>query len=195
MELTDLQNLWSKYDKIISDNTHINKEILKTILIYKTENRINWIRIKAAFNLVLPIALFTAILIPRISFRADLSFIIGGLLFSAAFILIYIWALQYFQKANRIDFKNPIASTKKEIKVLEKYKLKITKLGYLLMPVELIGIFLMAKIPIFSTDSILPFLLIITVMSISIFVTFKYSIIERFNKINQEITDIERLEN
>jgi glucan phosphoethanolaminetransferase (alkaline phosphatase superfamily) len=195
MELTDLQNLWSKYDKIISDNTHINKEILKTILIYKTENRINWIRIKAAFNLVLPIALFTTILIPRISFRADLSFIIGGLLFSAAFILIYIWALQYFQKANRIDFKNPIASTKKEIKVLEKYKLKITKLGYLLMPVELIGIFLMAKIPIFSTDSILPFLLIITVMSISIFVTFKYSIIERFNKINQEITDIERLEN
>ena len=194
MELADLQNMWIQHDKNLSENTHINKEILKNILIIKTEKKINWIRVKAIFNLILPIVLLTTILIPKVGFRTDSDFIIGMILFGTVFIISYIWAIQYFHKISHIDFKNAITSTKKDIKELEKYKLKITKFGYILIPFALIGIFLMAKIPIFSKDSLIPLFLIIIVMIVSIYVTFKFSIIEYYRKINDEIDEIEKLE-
>ena len=80
------------------------------------------------------------------------------------------------------------------IKKLEKCKLRLTRLTYILMPFGIIGIFLMAKFPILSKDSLLPISLIIMVMIISIYYTFKYSIFERFRKLNMEIDEIEQLE-
>lgn len=194
MELADLQNMWIQHDKNLSENTQINKDILKNILIIKTEKKINWIRVKAIFNLILPIVLLSTILIPKVGFRTDSDFIIGMILFGIVFIISYIWAIQYFRKVSHIDFKNTITSTKKDIKELEKYKFKITKFGYILIPFALIGIFLMARVPIFSKDSLIPLLLIIVVMFVSIYVTFKFSIFEYYRKINDEIDKIQKLE-
>jgi hypothetical protein len=47
MELAELQNIWQEYDKKLSENTRLNKEILRLILIEKPQRRLNWIRIKA----------------------------------------------------------------------------------------------------------------------------------------------------
>ncbi len=49
MELTELQNIWQEYDKKISENTRINKEILRLILLEKPRKRLNWIKIKAGY--------------------------------------------------------------------------------------------------------------------------------------------------
>ncbi|HKL71016.1 MAG TPA: hypothetical protein VJ855_00050, partial [Marinilabiliaceae bacterium] len=80
------------------------------------------------------------------------------------------------------------------VKQIEKYKIKLNKLGYILMPFGIIGIFLMGNFPLFSESSILPISLIIIVMVVSIFYTFKYSISEQFKKLNMEIEEIENLE-
>ena len=80
------------------------------------------------------------------------------------------------------------------IKKFEKYKIKLKKLGYVLMPFGITGIFLMGKIPLFSTESILPVTLIVLVMIVSIYYTFKYSIFEQFQKLNSEIKALEELE-
>ena len=53
---------------------------------------------------------------------------------------------------------------------------------------------MIANIPILSKHSFLPISLIISVFIISIYVTFKYSIFERFKKLNMEIDEIEQLE-
>jgi len=194
MELADLQNMWTQYDKKLTKNTRINKEVLKNILVEKPERKINWIKVKAIFNLVLPIILIPTVLIPQVSFRTDLDFIIGSGLFGIVSIVIYFWSWQYFLKILRIDFKNTITSTRKDIKELEKYKLKMTKFVYMMMPFGISGIFLMAEIPFFSMDSLLPIFLIISVMIISIYITFKFSIIEYYRKLNREIVEIEKLE-
>jgi len=194
MEITDLQNMWVQHDKKLSENTQINKDILKNILILKTERKFNWIRVKAIFNLILPIVLLTTILIPQLSFRSDIDFLTGGLLFGIVFIVGYFWSVQYFFKVSRIDFKNTITSTKKDIIELEKYKFKITKLSYILIPFALIGMFMMAEIPLFSKNTLLPIFLIILVMVVSIYITFKFSIIEFFKGIKREIIEIEKLE-
>jgi hypothetical protein len=194
MELIELQAMWQQYDKNLSENTKINKEVLKRILISKPEKRINWEKIKAGVNLILPIALILLILVPNIQYRSSLDFYIGIFMFGIISITIYYWSVRYYILVSKIDFSSSITLIKKNIKKLEKYKIKLKRLGYILMPFGLIGIFLLGKFPIFSKESILPISLIIMVMIVSIYYTFRYSIFEQFRKLDREIDELERLE-
>jgi hypothetical protein len=194
MELIELQNIWQQYDKKLSENTHLNKEILKMMLKSKPEKRVTWIKLKAAFNLILPIVLILGILVPRVEFRNETSFYIGFLLFGPFALLTYYWAIRYYLLITKIDFNQSITTIKKNIKEVEKYKIKITKFGYNFVPFAMTGVFLIANIPILSKHSILPISLIISVFIISAYITIKYSIFERFKTINREIEEIEQLE-
>jgi hypothetical protein len=194
MELIELQNIWQQYDKKLSENTRLNKEILKMVLKSKPEKRVTWIKLKAAFNLILPIVLILGILVPRVEFRNETSFYIGFLLFGPFALLTYYWAIRYYLLITKIDFNQSITTIKKNIKEVEKYKIKITKFGYNFVPFAMTGVFLIANIPILSKHSILPISLIISVFIISAYITIKYSIFERFKTINREIEEIEQLE-
>jgi len=194
MELIELQNIWQQYDKKISENMTLNKEILRRMLQSKPEKRISWIKLKAGFNLILPIVIILVIMIPHIAFRYEINFYIGILLFGSFAFITYYWAIRYYLLINKVDFNNPITLIKKDIKQVEKYKIKVTKFSYIFAPFGLTGVFLMANMPILSKHSLLPISLIIIVFLFSIYITFKFSIFERFAKINKEIEEIEKLE-
>ena len=194
MELLELQNIWQEYDKKLSESTHLNKEILRNMLQSKPEKRLNWIKLKAGVNLVLPIVIVLLVLVPRIVFRNDIDFYIGISLFGIVSLTMYYWAIKYYFLIGKVDFASAITVIRKDINMIEKYKIRITRLSYIFMPFALIGIFLIAQIPILSKKSFLPISLIVLVMIISIYYTFKYSIFERFRKINKEIDEIEQLE-
>ena len=149
----------------------------------------------AAINLILPIVLVLGILVPRIEFRNETGFYIGFLLFGPFALLTYYWAIKYYLLICKIDFNNSITTIKKNVKEVEKYKIKMTKFGYIFGPFAMTGVFLIANIPILSKDSFLPVSLIILVFIISMYYTFKYSISERFKKLSLEINEIEQLEN
>lgn len=194
MELEELQIMWEKYDKNLLENTKINKEILKRVLISKPEKRINWEKIKAILNLILPIVLILLVLVPNIQYRSSIDFYIGVFMFAVVSSAIYYWSVRYYVLIRKIDFSSSITSIKKRIKRLEKYKIKLKKLGYILMPFGIIGIFLMGKFPIFSKNSLIPISMVMLVMMISIYYTFKYSIFEQFRKLDKEINEMEKLE-
>lgn len=194
MELAEIQNIWKEHDKMLMENIRINKEILKNILTGRARRKIGWMKTKAIFSLILSPVLLVIILMPKVVFRNDVNFIIGGILFGAAFIMGYIWSFQYFIKLSQIDFKNKVTTTIKDLSELKKYKYRITKLGYLFIPFALIGTFMMFEIPLFSKKSLLPILLTVIIMTISMYLKFKFSINESFKKINQEIIEIEKLE-
>jgi len=195
MELDELQNIWLQYDQKITDNTHLNKEILKRMLISKPEKRLNWIKIKAGFNVLSPVILILLIKVMDMKFSLTSGFYIGLSMFLTLFIINYIWNIRYFLLIRKIDFSGAILSIKKQIAELEKYKIKTTKIRYLIMPFAIIGIFFMLiQKPIFNTESIIMFALIILVYITSIYYTFKYSISEQFRKLNKEIFEIEELE-
>jgi len=195
MELDELQNIWLQYDRKITDNTQLNKEILKRMLMSKPEKRLNWIKIKAGFNVLSPAILILLIKVMDMKFSLTSSFYIGLSLFLTLFIINYIWNIRYFLLIRKIDFSGAILSIKKQIAELEKYKIKTTKIRYLIMPFAIIGIFFMLiQKPIFNTESIVMFALIILVYITSIYYTFKYSISEQFRKLNKEIFEIEELE-
>jgi len=194
MELIELQNMWKQYDDKLSETTRLNKEILKRLLQSKPERRLNWIKLKAGFNLVLPIVAIGLVLLPNIKFRNEIDFYAGFSLFGIVYTLLYYWAIRYYRLIIKIDYTNSITLIRKKVKQLEKYKIKITRLGYILIPFGILGIFLMANFPIFSKHSILPLALIILVFFCSVYYTFKYDVIEQFRKIDIELDEIEQLE-
>lgn len=194
MELIELQNIWQQYDKKISENMSLNKEILRRMLQSKPEKMINWIKLKAGFTLILPLVMIPFILVRNVVFRDEISFYMGIVLFGSFALITYYWAIRYYLLINKVNFNNPVTLLKKDIKQVEKYKIKITKFGYLFAPFGMTGVFLIANIPILSKHSILPITLILLVFLSSIYITFKYSIMERFAKINMEIEEIEKLE-
>jgi hypothetical protein len=195
MEFIELENIWREYDKKISENTRLNKEILRRMLISKPKNRFNWIKIKAGFTVFSPIILILVTLILDVQFRLTSNFYIGLGLFTVIYITIYIGDVRYFLLIRKIDFSESILTIKKEIAELEKYKIKITQIRYIFMPLLIVGIFLMlVQKPIFNKDSIVVLALIVLVFISSIYFTFKYSIYKRFRTLNREIEEIEMLE-
>ena len=197
MELLQLENIWKEYDKKITDNTRINKEILRRMLISKPERRLNWIKVKAGFNILSPVIFITLILILDVRFHFKTNFYIGLTLFLPVYLITYIWDIKYFTLIRKIDFTMPVLSIKKLIAELEKYKIKTTRIKYLLMPFAMIGFFLMIiqKITFrFDFVSTIPLLLIVLVFILSFYFTFKYSIYELFRRLNSEIEEILMLE-
>ncbi len=197
MELAELQNIWQEYDKKITENTRLNKEVLRHILIEKPRKRLNWIKINAGLWIFSPILFVSLILILNVQFNISTKFFIGLGLFLPVYIINYIWDIRYFTLIREIDFTMPVLSIKKVIAELEKYKIKTTKIRYLLMPLAMIGFLLMIihKITItLDFFSILPLLLIVLVFFSSMYLTFKYSIYERYKKLNKDIDEIEQLE-
>jgi hypothetical protein len=197
MELVELQNIWQEYDKKISENTRLNKEILRLMLLSKPQKRLNWIKIKAGLNIFSPILFVMLLLVLNVQFSLAINFYIGLGLFLPVYAITYIWDIRYFQLIRAIDFSKPILSIKKVIAELEKYKIKTTRLRYLLMPLAATGFLLMIihKITIkLDFYSILPLLLIVLVFFSSMYLTFKYSIYERYKKLNKDLDEIEQLE-
>jgi hypothetical protein len=195
MELNELQKMWIQYDKKVSDNTRINKEILKRMLILKPEKRFNWMKVKAIFNLFSPIILLLLILIMNIQIRLTLNFYIGLALFLAVYVPAYVWDVRSFLLIRKIDFSGTVLSIRKGIFELEKYKIKTTRIRYIIMPFAILGALLIfIQKPIFNVALIVMLVLVVLVYISSIYYTFKYSIYELFRKLNKEIAEIEELE-
>jgi hypothetical protein len=197
MELLELQNIWQEYDKKLSENTRLNKEILRLMLLSKPKRRLNWIKIKAGLTIISPVFFVPLFFIQNIQFHITTRFYVGLGLLLPVVIISYIWDIRYFILIGNVDFSRPVLSLKKIIAELQKYKIKKTRFRYLLMPFAMGGILLMIiqKVTIsFDFLSLLPLLLIILVFFSSMYITFRYSIYEQFKKLNKEIEEIEQLE-
>jgi hypothetical protein len=194
MELAELQNLWTKQDETLKENVRLNREILRQLLQQKPEKRILWIKLHSIYELILPLILLP-IFIPSMQFRDEFTFYLGATLFGAFCVITYCWAIRYFLLVMKIDFSSSIIILKRQIAELEKNKLRTKKIGFILFPFVLVGIFMMGgfRIHEFTFFSMLPLLFILVVFSASVYITFKYSIFERFRKLNREISELERL--
>ncbi len=195
MELIELENIWKEYDRKITDNTRLNKEILKRMLIVKPKRKLNWMKAKSIINLFSPLILWLVVLLMniRFSFPAT-SFYIGLGLFIPVYILSYIWDIKYHLMIRKINFTDAILTIKKRIVELEKYKIRLTKIRTMLMPLVITGVLLMLfQISNFNHQFIIFILLIALVYILSSFYRFK-SVYKWFMILNKEINEIENLE-
>jgi hypothetical protein len=191
MELEELQNIWRHHNSKASENISLNKEILKQMLLLKSKKRLKWVTAKAGFRLIFPVIIL--LIIPlKFRLRAEIDFYASIIFFGFFSLLTYYWAVRYFMLLRKIDLNKPLTAVKKEIINLERFKIRITRFSFVLMPFAITSIFLIAGIQIFSKQ-LLPFSFLMLVLLISIFYTFKHYMSENYKTLI-EINEIEKLE-
>lgn len=195
MELTELEGILREYNKKMDDNTRVNREILKRILISKTEKRINMVKIKAYLRLLSPLIVGFVLAIVDLRLRLDPAFYVGLGLFVAVCSLTYFWDVRYFILLHAVNFSETILSIKIKTAKTQRYKVKITKMRYMLVPVGICGIFLMFfQNATLTTESIVMLVLIVLIFIASTYYAFNYSTIDQFRALSKEIDELEALE-
>lgn len=195
MDLTALENIWKEHDRKLAHNTRLNKEILKRLLIKAPHKRINWMKFWSVYRLFDPLILLLIVAFANFRFTDGNRFYVGLSLFTISYVVFYITNVKYYLLIREINFSDKILILKKKIAELEKLKLRITQIRYIFMPFAIISAFLLLfkKIEM-NTDSLILGGLIILVYLCSLYYAFKYSVSERFKKLNKEIDDVENLE-
>jgi hypothetical protein len=94
----------------------------------------------------------------------------------------------------RLNLNGPITSVSKQLKLVEKYKLKMTRNGYILAPLMIVGIFLSAGMPFLSAKMIPFYALMIVVFFISLYIRSKHGLMAQIRKIDKEVEEISELE-
>ncbi len=194
MEIDDIKTIWTQHEKMLVENTKMNKELLKKLLIANAEKRIDWLKIKSLVGLILPLIGIIFIAIPRIQFTLETDVVIGIVLFVSLSAISYIWAIKLYLRIERLDPNGPVTTVSKQLKLVEKYKLKITKHGLILAPFMIIGVFLSAGIPFLSPKMIPFYALMVVVFLISMYVRSKHGLVVQIRKLERDIEEISKLE-
>jgi hypothetical protein len=194
MELDEIKAIWTQHEKILVDNTRINKELLKKLLIKNAEKRIDWLKIKTLAGLVLALFGIIFVAIPRIQFTLEPASVIGIVLFVSIAGVTYIWAIKLYLLIERLSPDGPVTTVRKQLNLVEKQKLKIKKYGLILAPFMIVGIFLSAGIPFLSVKMIPFYILSVIVFLISTYIRSKHGLVVQIRKIDKEMEEISNLE-
>lgn len=203
MELMELQSLWLENNRKLDETLRVNRVIMNKLLKAKPEKRLIRIKAEALITLILPLILLALIvsdvLDPNIKARSDSQFYLGIFLFGVTYLTNYFLTAKYYWLLLKVDFSHAMLEIKTRILKAEAFKLKLTRISYWLMPFAIIGILMILGMPIFSMKTDLPIqsylslLLIVMVFIGSAYITFKYTLVERFRKLKQEIVELEKL--
>jgi hypothetical protein len=194
MELEEYKTIWTQHEKMLLEQTLLNKQMLRKILTSTTGRRIDWLKIRSLAALLLPLPGYIFIVIPRIHFTSELEFITGFLVFVSLSVIFYIWAIKLYLRIERLDPVGPLTQVSKQLKSVEKYKLKMTRNGYMLAPFMFVSVFLSAGIPFLSARMIPFYALCIVVFLISLYVRSKHGLLAQIRKIDRDIKEISKLE-
>ena len=193
MEWTELQAMWQQYDARLAESTRINKEILKRMLRSKPENRLKRMKGWAMYGIIAPVPIMCIAMIPNTRFRNEWDFYLGLFILLVMLASVLFQTTQYFLLIRNIDFTNQIAKTKKQLLKLEESKMKSTKWGYLLLFAGMVGVCLMAQLPVMTKEFIMLTIFIILFATISSYIHLK-KFKSQLNNFNAELNEIEQLE-
>lgn len=194
MELDELKHIWSQHETKLVESTKINKGLLRRLLIQNAEKRIDWLKVRSLAGMILPLIGIIFIVVPRLHFTLDAKFIIGTLLFVSLSVISYIWLIKLYLLIEKLNLNESITFVRKQLKLAEKYKLKITKYGLILAPFYVVGIFLSAGIPFLSPKMVPFYILMVIVFLISTYIRSKHGLAVTIRKINSDIEEISKLE-
>lgn len=204
MDINILQEMWTDYDKKLSENTRINKEILKQILISKPEKRFSKLVFKAGLEVVGSIVFLIYFFIRYVSFQPTVTFFCGMAVFTITMGIPLAGFIRYFFMLYRMSFTDSVLELRRKMNESKKFRGVIVRNANLLTPFLLISAWFILS-PDF-TSAIIHSLRIISepigyipgiIAIVFIFgkrILDKRMIRDRYKKIDQELAEIEELE-
>jgi hypothetical protein len=196
MEIKEVHEYWRDYDRKISENTRLNKAFLRKMIVRRPVRKVNWMKIKATGGLLSPFLFVFLVTIMKVEFIISTRFYIGLALFLPVFLLTWLWDLRYFMLIRSVDLAKPVLTIKRVLAELEKYKIRTTRIRFLLMPVAMVGFILMiVRRFTFEPEivTMLPLFLIIVVYFSSYYFTLN-SVHNHFTRLNRDLDEIKSLE-
>jgi len=199
METKKLQEMWTDFDRKISENTRLNKEILKQILVSKSERRFSKVILKVVIEIIVVIIMLVYFYVKHVSFQPTIVFSIGLIIFIAAIGIPVTGHIRYLLMLYRINFSESVLSLKKKINESERIKEKNSRHDRFMVLLILISAWLISqdfKDMILHYSKILgePLFIVSIIVSAIVVLTIKHYRDKTLDRLNNEISEIEELE-
>ncbi len=193
MELSELQKIWNTHSLKVAENTKINKRILKEMLIRKPSKTINWIKLKAIYQLIAGVVILI-LFFKDVKLRdPGLGLYIGITLLALLLLFSFIRGLKSVMLLISINMANPILIVKGTLLKFQKYKLSTMRYNFFITPPSFLAVILLTPIQFYQQQIILPILFFMLVYVIFSFYRFKF-INEEFDNLNRQLAELEHLE-
>jgi hypothetical protein len=136
MELQELKNIWSEYDRKLDRNLQLNMQLLKQLNLDKAKNKLN----RLLWFKGIEVALFILLAFCLGNFIANnwhaLQFIISGLILASVLIM---WIVSVVRQLAiiadlQMGYADAIAPIQKKIEQLKQYIINYTKYSFVLLP-------------------------------------------------------------
>jgi len=199
METNELQEMWTDFDKKISDNTRLNKEILKRMLISKSERRFSQVTLKVVIEVVVIIAMLIYFFVKHVSFQPTIVFSLGLTIFVAAIVIPIIGHIRYFFMLYKINFSESVLSLKKKIIESERLREKNIRHDRFMVLFILISAWFISQDyrDVLTSHSRIfgePFFVVSVIVSVIVVFSIKHLRDKTLYRLNSELTEIEELE-
>ena len=94
MEIEDLKIIWQKYDSKLDNLEKLNKKLVMETLSKKPQRKLNWLKFKSMYGLIMPPIILVLVFGPRFrSENIDLNLIIGSCLILS--IMVYLGYISF----------------------------------------------------------------------------------------------------
>jgi hypothetical protein len=194
METNEIMHMWNQHENMLLANARVNRQILRKLLVAHAGKRLDWLKIKTLAGLILPFMLLILVVIPRLEFTLEIDRVIGYLFFVPTYVIAYIWAIRLYLLIEKLNFKDPLLVVSRQLRLVERYKLRIKRFNLMLAPLMIIGIFLSAGMPVFSVRMIPFYVLCVISFLIGQYIRSRYGLVAQISRIDEEIAAISELE-
>jgi hypothetical protein len=203
METNKLQEMWTDFDKKISENTRLNKEILKKLLTSKSERRFSKMILKVGIEVVVIIIMLVYFFVKYVSFQPTLVFSLALTIFVAAIGIPIIGHIRYFLMLYKINFSESVLSLRKKINESERLKGKNIRRDRFMVLFLLISTWFISQdfkdvltfhSKIFGEPLYVVTLIFSVIVSVIVVLSIKHFRDKTLDRLNSELTEIEELE-
>ena len=139
METNKMQEMWIEYDKKISKNTRLNKEILKHILISKSERRFSKLTLKAGVEVLGAMIFLIYFFMKFVSFQPKFSFYFGLTVFFLTLGIPLVGYIRYFFKLYTLSFTDSVLELRRKVNESKIYIDKVKRKANFMTPFTLIS--------------------------------------------------------
>lgn len=141
MELEDLKQVWSEYDKKLTKNLQTNNEIIRKMNLNNAKSSMDTPRIYEFINVLFGLAFIFYVLTYTIKYSADYRLLVSGVLTIIWFINSMIFSVRLLSSITKVDFyKDSILKIQKQLIKFRKIYFEAKKYGLYTGPILIISL-------------------------------------------------------
>ncbi len=203
MELDDLKNTWSQYDKMLADNLRLNEELLRKLNLNSSKREMQKVLVYELINIVTAVLVIIFTLWLSVYYINLLRFCIPGFITIAVSAVYLILGIIRTKGLLNIDYYgSPVVKVQTEILTLKRKTLHLRKYELILLPLLLLPLLpllfkFVHNIDIYKELSLLVFeVVLITGLAYPLLMwTYKHFYDKKFKNAENLLAELDKFKN